>query len=350
MANLFFTIVIQGLITAYFLFQRERRTYMLINLYLLVVCADFLFEILVFHLFEGETGYLDLMPGSFRLLKGPLLFLFARQVTGKSISFRMSLPFLLPFLILFVYNIVLLVAVMADLPQQQWLLQGYTICFSYYLYYWVGFLLSTLYQLNAYVGEESKTIKGLRALISYIIVMVVIYFFAIKWGVDRELVRHIYTYSFLPQFALILRVRFNKEKLADKAFQTQSKALYKNSVLKEVDITDLSVRIREAMEKGKLFLNEDVALDDLATYLQCPKHHITEALTKGLRSTFYDLINSYRLKEVMRLMAEEQQEPLSDIYFRCGFKSKTTFYKYFKLKTGVSPAEYRSRLIKEMSC
>ena len=66
--------------------------------------------------------------------------------------------------------------------------------------------------------------------------------------------------------------------------------------------------------------------------------------------SFYDLINDYRVETVKQKMrsSESRQFTLLALAFDSGFKSKTSFNRVFKQKTGMSPSQYyeacRSRI------
>jgi len=43
------------------------------------------------------------------------------------------------------------------------------------------------------------------------------------------------------------------------------------------------------------------------------------------------------------------QQPIMEIANRCGFNSKTTFYRVFKTATGLTPNEYLDQLSKDLN-
>ena len=60
-------------------------------------------------------------------------------------------------------------------------------------------------------------------------------------------------------------------------------------------------------------------------------------------------MNSYRIEEFNRLLekGEHTQYTLQALIEKCGFSSRTSFFRYFKKVKGMSPGEYIRKLDKE---
>lgn len=122
--------------------------------------------------------------------------------------------------------------------------------------------------------------------------------------------------------------------------QEQNRAALSNLSVQEID--DLKKRLNDLMEREKPYLNDSLTLSDLALSVGITDKKLSELLNQHLHVSFYDLINHYRVLAVK----EKMQDPASARYtllsiaFECGFKSKTSFNRVFKQKTGVSPSVY----------
>jgi YesN/AraC family two-component response regulator len=106
----------------------------------------------------------------------------------------------------------------------------------------------------------------------------------------------------------------------------------------------ITSRTLALMENG-LYLKTDLTLNDLAEKLQVPSYLVTMALNNGLKKTFYDLVNGYRVEEAKRLLLDPKTKnnKILALGFDSGFNSKTTFNTVFKKFTGLTPTEFREK-------
>ena len=103
-------------------------------------------------------------------------------------------------------------------------------------------------------------------------------------------------------------------------------------------------KIEDAINDKKLFLNAAFSMDDLFHETGIPKHHLSQVFTLCLGKTFYHYIAEKRIEEAKSRMKRNANITLEFLAFECGFNSKTTFNKYFKQVSSVTPSEYRSNL------
>ncbi|WP_425390234.1 helix-turn-helix domain-containing protein [Ekhidna sp.] len=92
----------------------------------------------------------------------------------------------------------------------------------------------------------------------------------------------------------------------------------------------------------KLYTNSELSRRDLADLMGVSEEKISRVLSEELDVTFYNLINKLRVNESKRLLDDGVADKLTmeAIANQSGFKSKTTFYKFFKNEFGVKPSEY----------
>jgi len=131
--------------------------------------------------------------------------------------------------------------------------------------------------------------------------------------------------------------------------QTQTGNAWALNNLSREEIEKLKSRLYEVLEENKPYLNDSLTLNDLAELIPISDKKLSELLNKHVSISFYDLINNYRVETVKRKMEDpdSQQFTLLAIAFESGFKSKTSFNRVFKQKTGVSPSQYHDSLRKK---
>ena len=100
--------------------------------------------------------------------------------------------------------------------------------------------------------------------------------------------------------------------------------------------------LTQHLEKDKPWIRSDLTIDDLSDNINIPKHHLSHAISAGLNTSFYDLLNNYRVEEVKRRLkaGATNNYSLMGIATESGFGSKSSFYRIFKKKTGSTPSDY----------
>ncbi len=111
------------------------------------------------------------------------------------------------------------------------------------------------------------------------------------------------------------------------------------------DLASGGALIREKVEALKLFKDPELSLDDLARAAGLTRHQTSAFLSRGLGTTFFDLINGYRVEEFKRLCADQRwgSEKIMTLALEAGFNSKPAFNLVFKRTTGQTPSLYRSQ-------
>lgn len=133
--------------------------------------------------------------------------------------------------------------------------------------------------------------------------------------------------------------------VADHTFGSSSSLIverYSRTGLKEEESARIMQRMEELMKAEKPYTNFDLTLNDLATSLNTSPNYLSQVINSVTGKTFYNYINHYRVTEFLLLAAKEENKKYTflALAYDCGFNSKTTFNKYFKLHTGQTPSEY----------
>ncbi|MPT31382.1 MAG: helix-turn-helix domain-containing protein [Chryseobacterium sp.] len=354
-----FLAVILEAILSFFLIRKENsKKNIFLILYIATVTLDFICEYFIFNIGNNNPFLIDQYPSSFRLLKGPLLFLTGRYLLQYKNTWKQFLHFIL-FFVVFICNVIVLFIG----SESQRFHQFYLWIFKIYPYYWIGYLIVTLAQQIAQRNKENAFQKLFIQFLCFVLIMVIAYVVC-AYGklVDRELLRIIYTFSFFVQFVFLIRltqidsqpskaieenINITENEMQETVMDEKKNTKYKTSVLSPDYIVNTNNRLIELLRNKKIYTKEDLNMDDVSNMIHISKNHLSQCISEGLQTTFYDLINKYRIEAFIEQINQKPELQISELYFQCGFRSKATFYKYFKQETGINPNDYRKRILKE---
>lgn len=104
--------------------------------------------------------------------------------------------------------------------------------------------------------------------------------------------------------------------------------------------------LRNELETNMFYKDAGLTLASLARALQITPHELSRIINQGTGKNFNDLINEYRVKEVIRKMQDPAYKriTLQGIAYESGFNSKSTFNRTFKQLTKQSPLDYQKTL------
>ncbi|WP_144393053.1 helix-turn-helix domain-containing protein [Pleionea sediminis] len=117
---------------------------------------------------------------------------------------------------------------------------------------------------------------------------------------------------------------------------------YEKSSLNAQVASKLADSIQSLMAEEKLFLENDLTLQNLADRLNVTTHHLSQVINEHLNVSFYELINQRRIQHSKVLLKNGQTRfTILDIAHEVGFNNKTSFNNAFKKYTGMTPSQYR---------
>ena len=122
----------------------------------------------------------------------------------------------------------------------------------------------------------------------------------------------------------------------------KQKKKYKQALLDTDEIKNYSKELELIMEDYKLYLNPDLSLKDLASYLELPANYVSQLLNLGFQKNFSEYVNSYRVNEFKERILLEENKGLTimAVAYDSGFNSKTVFNTFFKKIEGTTPNSY----------
>lgn len=114
------------------------------------------------------------------------------------------------------------------------------------------------------------------------------------------------------------------------------------SVPDEIQMKEVSMRVKDYLETTRAFLRTDLSLALLSKETGIPQKLLSRSINGYLKRNFFELINEMRVEEVKRrlLLPENAGYTVDSIYEDCGFRSRSTFFLVFKKVTGQSPAQW----------
>ncbi|NBC05561.1 MAG: helix-turn-helix domain-containing protein [Bacteroidetes bacterium] len=113
-------------------------------------------------------------------------------------------------------------------------------------------------------------------------------------------------------------------------------------LIDEKELSDLVVKLKLLMTQDKVYLNPDLNLELLSSYLGISEKRCSYVLNKGVNANFNQYINNLRIEAFKERVRQGQNKTytLTSIAYECGFVSKSTFNRVFKSNCGITPSEF----------
>jgi len=298
------------------------------------------------------------------VLHGMLLYFYVIEATGKGrikvgtrllhfIPFTLLCLFLIPFLIL-------------SPDQKIYIFQNDGIGFEWYmimhqtvmLICGIGYSLWTLYLIKkhqkniqtTFSNTDKKELQWLRYLsVGLGIIWLLAVFFdemVIFSGiVVFVLFIGIFGINQMNIFSTVQIIHPEDKKgniTSDQNSIAQEKKRYAKSGLSEEMAEQIYAHLKNIMPKEELYKQDNLTLSELAKCLNVHPNHLSQVINEKENKNFYNYINSLRIKEFIRLASQPENKKftLMSLAYDCGFNSKSTFNKHFKLYTHKTPSDF----------
>ena len=117
--------------------------------------------------------------------------------------------------------------------------------------------------------------------------------------------------------------------------------------LPEKKMIQLHKQLLDVMNEKKLFLIQDLSLQDLSAELNSNLNYMSQTINAISKQSFFDFINTYRINHAKALLVDVSFSHYSveGIGKESGFRSKSAFYNAFKKYCNMSPAVYRNKFL-----
>lgn len=318
------------------------------------------YEITTFWLFKSGVifhipvlTYTDIIS-TFAL--GPFVYFYYRTIAGLEYRFNARyflhfLPALVSLCIIVPINIINGPAVI----KLHALIRGFPL-------FWISplmWLLNTLsilhmtcyfaYTLKATHGLLKKgTHKSMKELRNVFILMLIITAFGalmlIGVIIKNIILTMIAVYSIIIMAICYFIFSFRHPEFTQRAIRESKKIQYENSMLNGIDHRMVLERLDYLMAEEKVYIDCELTVQKLSTMLMLTPHLLSRILNTKRKMNFRGLVNSCRVKEAMKQMAEHPEMNILEIALASGFNSKSSFNSVFLDITGTTPSDYRKNL------
>ncbi len=348
---------IQGLVFSIFLFftgdtkgrKQKLDLSLLISLFCLMITEYVLWW----------TGYLIHVPhamnfsGVFNFVFGPLLFFYFRSIfRNYGFHWRKDWPH-------FIFALVYLLGHLSfySLPEETKVKYMTEVLKapSGIPWPWLNLIQSSLYIVICYyeyrneaenTQEVKKWFKLVLTLFSGYTLSVISYYILVRmpwfdatWDYFISAMMMIFIYA-VAAYGYFHDKVFNGFDL----ISNPHKPKYQNSGLSFQFGAQMLLRLNMLMDSEKMYVDDDISLDKLASVLGISRHQLSQVLNEQAGMNFFEYINSRRIEEAKHLLANSSKKELNiiEIAYRVGYTNKVTFNNTFRKYTGMTPSEFRS--------
>lgn len=282
-----------------------------------------------------------------------MLVLFFYKTSNHTSDKSKNIKFLyLPFIILSTCNVMLSLSTIFNLYSLPEIINNHITLF----YKGVSFLsvifpiytiiLSYKYILAQKDNLSEKWLKYLWAFFSLILLFgVVLESYRFIYS-EKLPLTYLWTFGSIFIYWLIYHGMY-QFKLSNDQFEIRVITNKKTNPITKSNITKSSYfkKLTTLIEEEKIHHNPNLSRDEVAEHLGISNGYLSQIIKENTDSGFSDFINSYRVKDVKKMI----KDPMFDKYsllaigLECGFNSKTSFNANFKKETGLTPKEFKNK-------
>ncbi len=350
-----------------FIRDKQERSTAILAFFLLCMGLDTGLDVLRYNGIDVRYS-----PFEFEMLYAPLIYLYTRYLLKVKTTWRLWW-ILCPATFIFLGNLIALLVGAEHLGFIELVISGallpldvFAFCFEGILFYFSFRLiqLQEKYFLAQFLTIREVQLNWLKTFIGFAFFLYLFFnvllfsevfnFFKLEeiWQLTSLFCAVYIVMVFMItyygiQYPVILKGHLDADELKDKN-ETAPSLTYEKSALSESVLKEIYQRCVNFLESpDHPFKRADLSLSDVANAIGQPVAYVSQAITKCSPFTnFYHLINHYRVAEVKKQLADDQNRhfTLVAIAEHCGFQHKSTFIRAFKLLEGVSPSEYRKKI------
>lgn len=107
--------------------------------------------------------------------------------------------------------------------------------------------------------------------------------------------------------------------------------------------SSISIIIRKATDYINRNYNRDITRESVAKHIAITPNYFSTYFKKETGYKFIDYLNKIRIDNAMKLIRTNPDITITAVCYEIGFSNLSHFYKMFKLYTGMTPAEYKTK-------
>ncbi|MDO4181146.1 MAG: AraC family transcriptional regulator [Bacteroidales bacterium] len=121
---------------------------------------------------------------------------------------------------------------------------------------------------------------------------------------------------------------------------------YAASSLTDEKSMELFRTLERIMSEEKIYKDNSISKDKVAELLGTNRTYLSRIINEQAKLSFTHYVNRFRIDEAIRLLSDpENHTPLKALSADLGFNSISTFYNLFQTKVGMTPSQYRNKVM-----
>ena len=271
----------------------------------------------------------------------------AEGMKGKRASSRAILVHYIPFLFFGLFYILAFITTRTqyvwDNPVFVWYQNSFfAIPFSLLAYAFYGFKKRHAINMEDARAELLTFLGGFLSLIAVLYILMYLCWgvFKIDMGIDYR----IFTYILLfiaAVFVLRYRLSAGMGRSQREKVNGEEADNYSTSFLSPEMAANYISQIEQYFLDEQAFVNPELSLDVLSKALHIPRHYFSPLFNQYIGKSFYSYVAEQRIAYATRRLKEEHGRlKIESLAYESGFNSKTSFNRYFKQFTGITPLQF----------
>jgi AraC-like DNA-binding protein len=351
-------VILQGIIFGFiFLFHKKgQKQNIFLGFYLISYGIELSLMVLEDMNLIQDSFVNDLIPLNFYLLSTPLLYLYTKSLSRTFVP-RKDLIHLIPGMVeILVGSIVLYLAYTAIITEDSLFTFLYFILYfaftAIFIIYYSFRIFFFIHNHRKRVGEyysnpEGKELRWIFKVAILNIVLgissVLVYFIPFNNGDwSNEAISSTLTLIYI----LWISIGGLRQRNISEVYNNENQEIEEENSETTEWIEEFT-KIDSLIKNEKLFHESNLSINDLSKASGIIEKVVSKCINLHSGKNFNQYINTYRVEEAKNLLGKEEYQNMSmeGIGESAGFNSRATFYATFKKATGVSPNEFRKKLM-----
>ena len=120
---------------------------------------------------------------------------------------------------------------------------------------------------------------------------------------------------------------------------------YSSTTLTNIKIDDMLIRLEQLMTVEMVYQQSDLSLKSLSVLMKLSKHQLSELVNSKLGKGLSLYIKERRVDAAKKMLVNEKSASVLSVGLSVGFNSQSSFYSAFNDLTGMSPGQYREKIV-----